>query len=120
MAISANFTRPLTAVTESETSNQTIAVHEAAGSTYADNTATVNSQLRLLDRFKLTIETAGQSQRFKIEYLDFSSSTDETFTAGDVTTPFTDAEADSVTLIGYSPWVDRHAQYVTAGDTTAS
>lgn len=120
MAITQTIIRPKTAVTENESSAQSFATHEADPVFYLDWTATVNSALRLLGRYKYTPEVAGQNQRFKIEFLDFSSTADQTFSAGQVTTPFTDAEADSTTLVGYSPYVDMHALYVTAGDTTSS
>lgn len=116
MALSRQFTR--TAVTTTtETSEQSAATHEGDNSYYIDVTATVSSALRLLHRFKITPSESGGNQNFTVRYLDFSSSADQTFTAGQLTTPFTDAEADSITEIGPSPIIDMDALYTLAGDT---
>lgn len=121
MAQTRTITRPLTTTTEDEASSQTLSVHESGNDVnYLDNTAIVNGQLRLLGRFKFTTENNGASQRYKIEYLDFTSTADQTFVAAQTTTPFTEDEADSKTLVGYSPQINMHTQYVNAGDTTAS
>ena len=120
MAITQTIVRPLTTTTEDEASAQSAAAHEVSDAYYLDITATVNAALRLLGRFKFVPKVGGQNQKFSVYFLDFSSTADQTFSAGQTTTPFTDAEADSMTLIGDSPNVDMHALYVTAGDTTAS
>jgi hypothetical protein len=120
MAISLPFNRPLTAQTASEASSQAAAITEGASFWYVDVTATVNSQLRLLSRIKVTPETVGPTQRYKLELLNFTGEADQTFTAGAVSGSFAEAAADSKTLIGYSSFVNLHTLYVTAGDTTAS
>lgn len=121
MAQSVTFSRPLTATRQDETVNQAAAIHESGATvTYIDDTATVNSALRLLGRLKRTREISGESQRFKLEYLSFASSAGSTFTAGATATPFTDAEADKIVLIGYTPWEDLHEIFVNAGDLTAT
>ena len=113
--------RPLPVVTDDEASSQSMATHESGTDVnYLDVTATINANLRLLGRIKLTTENAGANQRYRIQYLDFSSTADQTFTADQLTTPFTDAEADSITDMGYSPWVNMHAIYTTAGDTAGA
>jgi hypothetical protein len=116
-----NFSIPrIATTTTTETSAQVIAVHEVAPNiTYADRTATIDSNLTLLTRTKITRETSGQFQREKIEVLTFASTT-ATFTAGAVTTPFTDAEADSITDPVYSPWVNVDAVYLANGDTAGA
>lgn len=123
MAQNNPFSRPLTTQFENEDSSQTFATFEE-GTTinYVDVTATVNGQLRLLQRFKFTKRTNGSEQSYRIQHLDFSSTADQTFTAGQITAPFTDDEADSITDItgGFSPQVNMHSFYVTAGDTTSS
>jgi len=111
----------VTTTTTTETSAQTVAVFESGATVvYADRTATINGALRLLGRYKFTRENSGGLQREKIEYLNFASTADQTFTAGAVATPFTDAEADSITLLGYSPWVNMDELYTLAGDTTGA
>lgn len=80
-----------------------------------DLKATINAAARLVHRIRLTPEISGTLQRVKVEFLDFSSSADQTY-ANTKNTPFTDAEADSVTIVGYTPWVDLDAVYTTAGD----
>jgi hypothetical protein len=120
MAQSVVFSRPRTTTREDETSSQTAAVHESGTAvTYIDDTATVNSALRLLSRIKRTREVSGEFVRYKVEHLSFASSANQTFTAGATTTPFTDAEADAITLVGYTPWENLHTLYVTAGETTS-
>ena len=116
MALSVQFSR-IAVTTTTETSSQEEATHEADGSYYFDVTATVNTNLRLLHRFKLTPVESGQNQNFIVRYLDFSSTADQTFTAGQITTPFTDAEADSITVVGNSPLINMDALYTLAGDT---
>lgn len=120
MAITQIIKRPLTATTENESSAQAAAAHEVTDAYYLDITATINSQLRLLGRFKFVPKVGGQNQKFTVSFLDFSNTADQTFSAGQTTTPFTDDEADSITVMGDSPNVDMHALYVTAGDTTSS
>ncbi|NJN22890.1 MAG: hypothetical protein HC812_19105 [Leptolyngbya sp. RL_3_1] len=108
-------------MTANEVSSQSAAIHESGTNvTYIDDTATIESNLRLLMRIKRTREVSGKDQRFKLEHLDFSSTADQTFTAGQTTTPFTDAEADEVTLVGYTPWVNMDAIYTTAGDVAGA
>lgn len=116
-----NFSIPRVAVTTTtETSAQVIAVHEVSPNiTYADRTATINTQLTLLSRIKITRETSGGLQRDKVEVLDFSS-TLAAFTASQVTTPFLDAEADSITGPFYGPWVNMDAVYTANGDTAGA
>jgi hypothetical protein len=121
MAQSVTFSRPLTTTRENKTTSQSAAVHESGATvTYIDDTATVNGALRLLGRTKRTREVNGEFQRFKIEYLSFVSSGDQTFTAGATTTPFTDAEADEITLVAHTPWDNMHTLFVNAGDTTST
>jgi hypothetical protein len=106
--------------TTTESSAQSVAVHEVAPNiTYADRTVTIGGNLTLLSRIKITRETQGQTQRDRIEYLDFRSTT-ATFTAGAVTTPFTDAESDSLVLLGYGPWVNMDAVYTANGDSAGA
>lgn len=80
-----------------------------------DLKATVATNARLIHRVRVTPEYGENTGRLKIEYLDFSSSADQTY-ADDDTTPFTDAEADRVILIGYTPWLDLDAIWALAGD----
>lgn len=120
MALSLPFLRPLTAQTATEASSQAAAITEGANFWYTDITATVNGQLRLLSRIKVTPETIGRTQRYRLELLDFSGEADQTFTAGAVSGSFAEAAADSKILIGISNSIDMHNLYVIAGDTTAS
>ena len=120
MAQNASISR-VAVTTTTETSAQSIAVHESgADVVYADVTATIAGNLRLLGRFKFTRTNSGRLQKYRVQFLDFSSSAASTFTAGQLTTPFTDAEADSITEIGYSPNVNMDELYTTAGDTTGA
>ncbi|MEO0373212.1 MAG: hypothetical protein AAF329_01035 [Cyanobacteria bacterium P01_A01_bin.17] len=120
MALDITVNRPLTTVTEPETDSTSAAVIEDAGGNWKlDLSATINAALRLLGRVRVTPETSGQRYRLKIEFLDFTSSGDATY-AGAATTPFSDAEADDLTVVGFTPWVDLHALHNDAGDTTAS
>lgn len=80
-----------------------------------DLKATINAAARLIHRVRLTPEISGTNQRIKVEFLDFSSTAASTY-ANTKDTPFTDAEADSVTVVGYTPWVNLDAIYTTAGD----
>lgn len=123
MAVSASLSRPLSALTEAENNSITGVASDDSSTFTLDFKATINSGARLLGRTRVTIETSGALQRYKYEFLNFTSSADQTYSDGDRTTPFSDAEADnaaSVHLIGYSPWVDMHELHNTAGDTTAS
>jgi hypothetical protein len=120
MALSRPFTRPLTTITATEASSQSAAITEGATFWYIDITATVNSQLRLLSRIKVTPTTQGRFQSYQVKLLDFTGDAAATFTAGQVTTPFTENEADSIVDIGTSTGVDLHALYTIAGDVTAS
>lgn len=119
MAQSFNIARIATTTT-TEASSQSVAVHEVAPNiTYCDRTATINGNLTLLGRLKITRETAGSLQRDTIQYLDFSS-TIATFTAAAVTTPFSDAESDRIVDLGSTPWIDMNAVYTANGDTTGA
>lgn len=123
MAVSKTVTRPLTAKTENDTNSITAVASDNTSTIALDFKATINTNARLLGRTRITIETSGALQRYKYEFLDYTSTADQTYSDGARTTPFTDAEADnaaSVHLIGYSPWVDMHVLHNTAGDTTAS
>lgn len=120
MPISLPFTRPKTTITETEASSQSAAITEAATFWYVDITATVNSELRLLSRLKIIPVTSGRNQSYRVQLLDFTGDAAATFTAGKVTTPFTENEADSIVDIGTSTGVDLHALYTIAGDLTAS
>lgn len=80
-----------------------------------DLKATVNAAARLIHRIRVTPEISGINQRLKIEALDFSATAASTY-ADAKTTPFTDAEADVVTVVGYTPWVNLDALYTLAGD----
>lgn len=118
MAQNASISR-VAITTTTETSAQTVAVFESGTDVvYADRTATINAALRLLGRFKFTRENSGGQQRERVQWLDFASTADQTFTAGQITTPFTDAEADRIIDLGYTPWVNMDALYTLAGDTT--
>lgn len=121
MALDITVNRPLTTVTEPETDSTAAAVIEdiPGGNWKVDLSATISAALRLLGRVRVTPETSGQRYRLKIEFLDYTSSGDQTY-AGAATTPFTDAEADDLTVVGFTPWVDLHALHNDAGDATAS
>ena len=111
MAQTATFTRT-TVTTSNQNSSQTaIVTEDGTDVRYLDIKATINLADRLLHRFKITSSTSGGTQKFTIEYLDFSSSGNQTYTDGALTTPFTDAEADSITTIGASPAIDMDAIY---------
>lgn len=121
MALSINFNRPLTAQTAQESTSQAAALTEGASFWYVDITATVNSEVRLLGRFKITPKIVGPIQSYEVRFLDFSSTADAAFTAGQTTTPFTEAEADANYLISANtPGTNMHTLFVTAGDTTPS
>ncbi len=121
MSQNATITRPLAVVSESLVSAQGVdATLVGTNATYLDYTATIDSELRLLYRIKLTREIQGSLQRYKIEHLDFTSTADQTFTAGAVVTPFTDAEADKITVVEVTPWVDMNVLYTTAGEPPSS
>lgn len=77
---------------------------------------TVNSAARLFVRLRLTPEYSGASLRYKVDALTFVSSASQTY-ADDDTTPFTDAEADNVTTIGFTPAINLETLYTNAGDT---
>lgn len=120
MALDITVNRPLTTVTESETDSTTALVIEDAGGNWKlDLKATINAAARLLGRVRVTPETSGSRYRLRVEFLDFTSSGDQTY-ADAATTPFSDAEADEATAVGFTPWVDLHALHNDAGDTTAS
>lgn len=116
---SENYVRPKAAPTNSEAIQLALVGIEDTAATpdnvTVDLKATVNAAARLIHRIRLTPEIAGTKQRCKVEFLDFSSSAASTY-ADAKTTPFTDAEADTVTVLGYTPWVDLDAIYTTAGD----
>jgi hypothetical protein len=120
MPLTRTIVRPKTTVTENESSSQSAAITEGGSFWYVDVTATVNSQLRLLTRIKITPVNVGPNQSYEIDLLDFSSSANATFVAGRVTTPYTEAEADAIHRIGRTPEINMHTLYVTAGDLTAS
>lgn len=116
---SVNFTRPAATTQNNEAIVLTAVALEDTAATpdtvKLDLKATVNAAARLIHRTRITPEYSGSYGRLKYEYLSFASSADQTY-ADDDTTPFTDAEADSATLIGYSPWMDLDAFYTLAGD----
>jgi hypothetical protein len=116
---SENYTRPAATSTNNEAVQLTLVGLEDTAATpdnvTIDLKATVNAAARLVHRLRVTPEISGTNQRLKVEFLDFSSSGDQTY-ANAKNTPFTDAEADSVTMVGYSPWVNLDALYTLAGD----
>lgn len=115
MPISIAVVRPLPTQTASQNFSQGAAITEGATFWYVDITATINAQLRLLTRIKITPQVVGRTQRYHIELLNFAGAGASTFTAGLVTTPFTEAEATSKTSIGTSDFVDIHALATLAG-----
>lgn len=121
MAQNFSISRILTTTT-TETSSQTAVLTEvSAGVWLLDFKATIDSTARLLHRFKITGSASGQNQRFRVQHLDYSSAGDSgtAYTDGLQTTPFTEAEADSIVDVsgGYSPWIDIDALYTLGGDT---
>lgn len=120
MALAIDFTRPLTAQTETESTSQSAAITEGSGCWYIDITATVNAALRLIGRIKITPIVTGRMLAYEVRLLTFQSTTD-TFVPGTITTPFSEAEADENHLLEIkSPGLDLHAMFNTFGDTTAS
>lgn len=116
---SANYVRPAATSTNNEAIVLALNGLEDTAATpdnvTVDLKATVNAAARLVHRLRITPEISGTNQRLKIEFLDFSSSADQAY-ANAKTTPFTDAEADSVVQVGYTPWVNLDAFYTLAGD----
>lgn len=121
MAQNFSITRVLTTVT-TETSSQTAVLTEvSAGVWLLDFKATINSVVRLVHRFKITGVVSGQSQRFRVQHLDYTSAADSgtAYTDGLQTTPFTEAEADAITDVteGFSPLINVDNIYTLGGDT---
>jgi hypothetical protein len=116
---SVNYTRPAATLTNNEAIVLTlVGIEDTAANpdnVTIDLKATVNAAARLVHRIRLTPVIEGATQKVKVEFLDFSSAAASTY-ADAKTTPFTDAEADSVTVIGYSPAINLDAFYTTAGD----
>ena len=103
-----------------ETSAQTAVLTESTGGVwYLDFKSTINGTVRLLHRFRITGSASGQSQRFLVEHMDYSStaSSGTAYTDGLLTTPFTPAEADQITEVGYSPLINIDQIYTLGGDT---
>ncbi len=87
--------------------------------TYLDYKATINAAARLTTRIRVTREWNGNKVRNKVEELWFYTAADQTYSDA-ATTPFTDAEADEVFVIGYGPYRDFNAFMTAAGDTTGT
>jgi len=111
--------RPVPVQTLNVPSEQKLTVTECSEFWYLDLTAIVNGGNRLIGRFKFIPENVEGRQRFKVELFNFLSEADQEFTAGQVSTPFTEGEADHVSLVGHSPFLDLDAFYTAAGDVVS-
>ena len=119
---SANFQRPAATSVNNEAIALTAVVLEdtaaTPGNVTLDLKATVNAAARLIHRIRVTPEYAGTMARNKVEYLTFTNQAANTY-ADAKTGNFEDVDALSVTLIGYTPWIDLDAFYTAAGDARA-
>lgn len=116
MAISANWTRALATTTATETLSLTSTVSEVGATTYVDYYATVNAAARLFHRFVISFANNGESQTTSISHYTFESAGDATYTPDQKTTPFTNAEADSVEALTFGNILPLNTLYVDAGD----
>lgn len=107
-----------TAITNTvEDAEQTAVVTEIGTDNFLiDFKATVNAAARLLHRFKFELISAETSPMvsWRVSYLDYSDAADATYTDGLQTTPFTEAEARSVTVIGVTPAINMDALFTLA------
>lgn len=114
-----NFQRPAATSVNNEAITLTaVAIEDTAATpdnVTLDLKATVNAAARLIHRVRVTPEYSGTSGRLKIEWLNFSNQAAQTY-ADAKSGNFEDADALSVTVVGYTPWLDLDALYTAAGD----
>ena len=116
MTISADWTRALATVTETETLALTSTISESGADTYVDYYATVNGAARLFHRFVISFTNNGETQRPTITHYTFESAGDSTYTPDQKTTPFTNAEADQSQSLDFGTVLALNTLYVDAGD----
>lgn len=111
----ATFDRPLRQLTESQETSLFATAIESPDSFSFDLTAEAAGEPRLMGRLKTVPEISGSKCRFSVLYLTFSASASEPY-IGSAESPFSDAEADAVAIIGHTPWCDLSAMHDAAGD----
>ncbi len=115
MAITADWSRALATLVETESLSLTSTISESGADTYIDFYGTVNAAARLFHRFVISLGNNGESQVPTITHYTFESSGDATYTPDQKTTPFTNAEADSSVSQSFGS-LDLNALYTDAGD----
>lgn len=112
------FSRPLRQVAETKKTELGAVSRVSDAGIEVDVTTLANKQPRLLTRLRLVPEIKGANCRFTIVCLDFSTSASEVHARSNEP-PFSDEEADSITVVGQTPWNSLHDLLNAAGEVTS-
>lgn len=112
------FRRPLKQTTEEKQTELKVSVAQSAEGFDVDLTAEAGGENRLAGRIKLVPKVNGSQVRYEISFLGFAATGSEAY-SGDAEPPFSDVEADAVTPVGHTPWIDLHELHNIAGEETS-